>query len=68
MAQEVRVVIVGYGTRIVNAKTVEGVSEGGCCVDRLLSILEGEVFDGCCFGVRACFCVEEGDIVCGYQR
>lgn len=38
LAQEVRVVIVGYGTRIVNAKTVEGVSEGGCFVDRILSI------------------------------
>jgi hypothetical protein len=30
--------------------------------------LEGEVFHVFCFDVGACFCVEECDFVCGYQR
>ena len=63
MAKEAGVVVVRYGSWIIDAEAVEGITEGGLLIDGILGFLKGEIGDGRCFGVRSCCCVEEGDII-----
>jgi len=51
LAKEVWVVVVGYGTRIVDSKGVEGIPERCLLVDCVLGFLERKVSDWCRFGV-----------------
>ncbi len=63
MAKEAWVVVVRYGSWIIDAEAVERVTEGCLLIDGVLGFLEGELGDGRRFGVRSCCCVEEGDFV-----
>jgi hypothetical protein len=64
VTKEVGVVVVGDGTRVVDAKGVEEVAKGESVIKRVLCLLKGEVNHGC-GGMMLALCdLEEGDVVC----
>jgi hypothetical protein len=63
LAKEVRIDVINYGSGIVNAERVKGITESGLSIYSVLSFLEGEIGNRGCFNMRSYCCIEEGNIV-----
>jgi hypothetical protein len=63
LAEKVWVIVVRDRSWIIDAKAVEGISECGFFVNRVLCLLKSEIGDWCRFCVGPCYGVEECDVV-----